>query len=146
MKRSIISIFLCATLLTSVIAVGSAKAGNIIGSAILGIGIGIIVDTYGNKIDTFLNDLLKKNKLDTKAATKVVSIISIGDGSAIGAAQITGDKSKVDKVKAVLQLESNKTFGSPLRMRLLIPVDKKSIKDVTRIDGVGVSTLIDIKL
>jgi len=111
-----------------------------------GTAIFLIVDNYGKQINNFINDLAKQNKQDIKAATKVVPIISILDGTAVGAVQVTGDKSKVDKVKSVLQVESNKTFGSPLRIRLMVPVDKKSVKDVSRVEGVGVSAMIDVKL
>jgi len=143
-KKSLIAICICVTLLASIFVL-PVKAKNIVGEVIGGTAISVVVDSFGDQIDSFINSLLKKDKFDTKAATKVVTIISLGSGSAVGAAQITGDKSKVDQVKACVQIESNKTFGSPVRIRVLIPVDKKSVKNVSRVDGVGVSSLIDIK-
>ena len=135
---------LCACLLiTSPVTAGLLDK---IGKAAAGAGIFLIVDNYGTEINDFINHLLNQNKYDTKAATKVVPIISITDGAGVGAAQITGDKSKVEKVKACLQIESNKTFGSPVRIRCVIPVDKKDIKNVSRVEGIGIDALIDLKL
>lgn len=116
------------------------------GKAIGGTAIFLLVDNFGKDINSFINHLLDQNQKDTKAATKVVPIISALDGVGVGAAQVTGDKSKVDKVKACLQIESNKTFGSPVRIRCVVPVDKKAISNVNRVEGVGVSALIDLKL
>ncbi|MBP5274565.1 MAG: hypothetical protein ILO36_06490 [Abditibacteriota bacterium] len=145
MKKKILALGLSCALFISVVC-SSLCAGFNLGSLLGGIAVGVLVDTYGSEINSFLNHLLEQNSLDTKSATKVVIIISLGDGKEIGMAQVTGDKAKVDQVKAVLQLESNKTFGTPLRMRGLVPVDKKSVKGVNRVEGVGVSAIIDVRL
>ena len=138
-----LSILCCVLLVTSPVSAGLL---DFIGKAVGGTAIFLLVDNFGKDINSFINHLLDQNQKDTKAATKVVPIISVLDGTGVGAAQVTGDKAKVDKVKACLQIESNKTFGSPVRIRCVIPVDKKAIKDVSRVEGVGVSALIDISL
>ncbi|MBO4548030.1 MAG: hypothetical protein J5758_02335 [Abditibacteriota bacterium] len=145
MKKRIIAGAVSLSLLISV-AAASVCAGFNLGSLLGGIAVGVLVETYGGEINSFLNHLLNENQLDTKSATKVVIILSLGDGKEIGMAQVTGDKERVDRVKAVLQLESNKTFGTPLRLRGLVPVDKKSAKGAARVEGVGVSAIIDIRL
>ena len=124
----------------------SADLLDFFGKAVGGTAIFLLVDNFGKDINSAINHLLNQNGKDTKAATKVVPIISILDGTGVGAVQVTGDKAKVDKVKACLQIESNKTFGSPVRIRCLVPVDKKAVSNVSRIEGVGVSAMIDIKL
>lgn len=138
----ILSIVCACLLITSPVCAGLL---DIIGSAVGGTAIFLLVDNFGKDINSFINHLLDQDQMDTQAATKVVPIISITDGAGVGAAQVTGDKAKVDKVKACLQIESNKTFGSPVRIRCVVPVDKKAISNVNRVQGVGVSALIDIK-
>ncbi len=145
MRKKIIAAAVMLSLLASVTC-SSVCAGFNLGSLLGGIAVGVLVDSYGKEINSFLNHLLKQNSLDTAAATKVVIIISLGDGKEIGMAQVTGDKENVDRVKAVLQLESNKTFGTPLRLRGLVPVDKKSAQGANRVEGVGVSAIVDVRL
>ena len=139
----VLSIVCSVLLVTSPVSAGLL---DFIGEAVAGTAVFLLVDNFGKDINSFINHLLDQNQKDTKAATKVVPIISVLDGAGVGAAQVTGDKAKVDKVKACLQIESNKTFGSPVRIRCVIPVNKKAITDVSRVEGVGVSALIDIKL
>jgi len=139
----ILSILCCVLLITSPISAGIL---DFVGKAVGGTAIFVLVDNYGKEINSFINHLLDKNQKDTKAATKVVPIISVLSGVSVGAAQVTGDKSKVDKVKACLEIEANETFGSPVTIRCVVPVDKKAVSNVSRVEGVGVSALIDIKL
>lgn len=139
----VLSILCCVLLITSPISAGIL---DFVGKAVGGTAVFLLVDNFGKEINSFINHLLNQNQMDTKAATKVVPIISILDGVGVGAAQVTGDKSKVDKVKACLQIEANETFGSPVRIRAIIPVDKKAISNVKRVEGVGISTLIDVSL
>ena len=80
--------------------------------------------------------------------TKVVPILSVGIGrsSAIGAAQVMGAPSQVDKVVAVAQPEAD-LFGRTVRIRGLIPVSSKDVvKDIKTVDGVGITGLVDIRL
>ena len=52
--------------------------------------------------------------------------------------------SQVDKVKAVGQLEFG--FSDFARIKGLIPIDKLDVSNVNRVQGVGVSAVIDFKL
>ena len=77
-------------------------------------------------------------------ATKLVPIITVGDGSYAGAAQVSGPKEQVDKCQAALQLEAS--FFKSFRAKALIPVDKVAISGINRVQGVGVSAQIDVKI
>ena len=107
-------------------------------------GISFVVDKYGSQINTFSNNLLRQNNLSTTYATKVVPIVSIGTSGYVGAAQVTGPTEEVDQVKAVAQLEAS--FNGIARVKGLVPVDNVNPSGVSRIQGVGVSAIIDIKL
>ena len=77
-------------------------------------------------------------------ATKVVPIISIGTGKQIGAVQVTGSQALVNKTEAVLQVEGS-LLGS-VRVRALIPSDSVNPLKFNRVQGVGVSALVDISI
>ena len=49
-----------------------------------------------------INSVTAKYGVSSTDATKVVPVISVGDGSRAGAAQVSGPQSKVDQVKAAL--------------------------------------------
>ena len=68
----------------------------------------------------------------------------MGTGGYIGAVQVVGPKAQVDKVKAVGQLEFK--FSKIARIKGLIPIDNINITNVNRVEGVGVSAVIDFKL
>jgi len=110
------------------------------------IGIGAAVQKFGPEINKALNKLT--NHKDTeKQWTKVVPILSVGvsgASSAIGAAQVTGPKSQVEKVNAVASPEVH--FLGEVRLRALIPVSSKDLKSIRTVQGVGVSGIVDLKL
>ncbi|MBV6459284.1 MAG: hypothetical protein HONBIEJF_02429 [Fimbriimonadaceae bacterium] len=110
------------------------------------IGIGAAVQKFGPEMNKALNKLTNHKDTD-KQWTKVVPILSVGIGggsSAIGAAQVTGPKSQVEKVNAVASPELN--FLGEVRLRALIPVSNKELKSIRSVQGVGVSGIVDLKL
>lgn len=70
--------------------------------------------------------------------------IFTGTGNGSGAAQVSGPKEQVDKCQAALQLEAS--FFKSFRAKALIPVDKVAISGINRVQGVGVSAQIDVKI
>ena len=78
-------------------------------------------------------------------ATKVVPIISFGSGGHIGAAQVMGSSEQVARVEAVLQVEGDFN-GRTFRVKALIPSDSKNPLKFSRVQGVGVSAVIDVKI
>jgi len=107
-------------------------------------GIGLIVNQYGDQVNNFLNKLLMQKGVGTDYATKVVPIISVGNGKYIGAVQVVGPTGQVDKVKAVGQLEGSFN-GNLFRAKALVPLDSTNVSKLNRVQGVGVSAIIDIQ-
>lgn len=115
-----------------------------LGSIIKVGGIGVLVSKYGDSINEFLNKLLMKNGVGTDYATKVVPVISVGSGGYIGAVQVVGPSAQVAKVKSVGQLEGS--FNNSLfRAKALIPLATTDVTNLSRVQGVGVSAIIDLK-
>ena len=111
------------------------------------VGVGAAVKQFGPQINSGINNLSGHKDTSTRA-TKVVPILTVGinASNAIGAAQVMGVKSQVDKVEAVAQLEG-RILGNEVRIKALIPVSSKDvIKDIKKVDGVGVSGIVDLKL
>jgi hypothetical protein len=90
------------------------------------LGVGVAVKQFGPDINKAINKLAKHT--DTpQLSTKVVPILSIGIGTSptVGAAQVMGPKRLLDQVQAVAQPQA---------------------KDIKKVDGVGVSGIVDLKL
>jgi hypothetical protein len=109
------------------------------------VGVGAAVERFGPDINKAVNKV-SGHKDSYSMTTKTVPIISVGRGrGAIGAAQVMGTKDRVDQVKAVAQIEGE--FLGEFRIRALIPVSTKDVvRDVRRVEGVGVSGILDLKL
>jgi len=111
-------------------------------------GIGYVVKQYAGPLNTFVNNLLDNRGVKVREQTKVVPVLSVGVGQAsyIGAAQVSGSKGALDKVRAVGQLEAD--FNSVFRVKALVPIDSENpIADgIRRVPGVGVTAVIDIRI
>jgi len=121
---------------------------NILGSILKTVGIGVVVDQFAEPINNFINTLTLNNGVEVKEETKVVPIVTVGSNSYAGAVQVSGPKEKVEKVKAVAQLEGD-FKGGDFRIRALIPVNTTNpvnIKNIDRIEGVGITALVDINI
>lgn len=82
---------------------------------------------------------------DPPTGQKIVPIISIGSGTRVGGALVSGAKSRLDKVVAVAQIEGN--FGGSVRVRALVPVSTTNVvQNITRVPETAVIGLVDIKL
>jgi len=143
-RKTIISTCLAAIMVISIGAgIGNAfKLGDLIKVG----GVIYIVDKFSTNINDFINKLLVNKGLEVKETTKVVPILSVGEGAYIGACQVSGDKSDVDKCNCVVQYEDDTVFGSKIRVRALVPCASRSTKNVKRLKGVGVSAMVDIKI
>jgi hypothetical protein len=118
-----------------------------IGQIIKVIGIWEVTRKYGKEINDGFNKLIKRDPRTT-TSTKVVPIISGGVGSrqAIGMVQVSGPKLQIDKVKAVAQLEQD-LFGKEVRIRAMVPMASETISsNVTPVEQVGVTGIVDFKL
>lgn len=130
--------------LVSVTAMQSSQAFSL-GSILKVGGISILVDKFAGPLNNFINTLTAKHAVSSDYATKVVPIIVVGSGTYTGAAQVTGPQELVDKTKAVLQIEGNFS-GDSFRVKALIPIDSKNVTNFSRVQGVGVSAQIDVKI
>ncbi len=122
--------------------VSGVASADLLGSVLKVGGIGLLVSKFGPEIDESFNKLTGIKHSQT-VSTKVVPVLSVGQGKSIGAVQVTGSPEEVRKVQAVVQIEG-KVLG--MRIRALIPNDSKNVTKINRVEGVGVSGLIDIKI
>ncbi len=143
-----------ALVLVTVLAVGGLTAsvyGQNVFSIIKTLGVGAAVRAFAPQINNFINDLLQNKGVAVRAQTKVVPILSISigignpGGAYIGAAQVSGPASAVNKVEAVALLEAD--FQTAFRIKAYVPVDNlQPWKAFRRVPGVGVSAIIDIRI
>ena len=140
-KKWIAGALLCGFILGS--GMPSVQAGGILGTILKGGAVGTVVNYTAPAINTAINKVLAQNNMASTYATKVVPIISVGDGSRAGAAQVSGPQEQIDQCKAALQIQQT-VLG--VRMTALIPIDKVAISGINRVQGVGVSAQIDIKI
>ena len=145
-KRVGVALMAAAMIGTGVLSgVSASGLGSILGGIVKVGGIGFLVDKYGESLNSAINSVMMKEGAGTNYATKVVPIVSIGNRGYIGAAQVIGDADQVEKVEAVGQLEiswNNKLF----RIKGLIPMDSKNPTSFSRVQGVGVSAVIDVRV
>lgn len=109
----------------------------------------VVVDKFSSQIDRFVNTITGNKTNNTTETTRVVPILTIGKGAYAGAVQVSGPKTLVDEVKAVAQLEGEAKIGGTVRVKALIPISTRGVSDPTklsRVKGVGVSALIELKL
>lgn len=146
MKRAAVS-FLAAAMIGAgaISSVSAFDLGSVLGGVVKVGGIGYLVDRYSEQLNSAINSIMMKEGAGTNYATKVVPIVSIGNSGYIGAAQVIGDADQVEKVEAVGQLEiswNDKLF----RIKGLIPMDSKNPLSFSRVHGVGVSAVIDVRV
>ncbi len=136
-------LFFVAAATLSLIAIGATQIKQVLKV----LGVGAVVSQFGPEINKQINNL--QGWKDTGAIkTKVVPILTVGVGtsSAVGAAQVMGPPSRVDQVVAVAQPEAE-LFGNEIRIRAMIPVSSQNvIENIKRVEGVGVSGIVDLRL
>jgi hypothetical protein len=146
---------------TALLVAAAALGGMVIGQAspvqaqldkiLKGGAIIFVVDRFSGQIDRFVNQITGNRTNNVEESTRVVPILTVGRGTYAGAVQVTGPKSLVDQVKAVAQVEgSTKAIANnEIRVRGLIPIATRQPNDLSslsRVKGVGVSALIDVRL
>ncbi len=121
----------------------SIDFGGAIGDLVKIFGIAWTVNHFSRDIDRGINTFLQQHEAAIEQQTKVVPIMRVGTktSTAIGAAQVMGPATQVQKVQAVAELQLD--VGS-LRGRALIPVSTKDVKmgAFKGVSGVGVSANI----
>jgi hypothetical protein len=110
------------------------------------VGVGAAVKQFAPQINDTVNKLAHHTDTPMQC-TKVVPIlgIAIGASSTVGAAQVMGPKHLLDKVQAVAAPEVK--FLGEVNIRALIPVSSKNVvEEIKKVDGVGVSGIVDLKI
>lgn len=109
------------------------------------VGGGFLVSAIAGPLNDFINTITLNRNIGVTESTKVVPILSVGTGTAIGAAQVSGPESAVRRTKAVGQIEAE--YQGRLRARILVPMDSSNpLQGIRRVQGVGVSAIIDYRL
>lgn len=121
----------------------TVSGANLIGQALKIFGIGYVITQFGGQINTFINNLVGQRGVKWDGTTKVVPILSIGRGGYVGAAQVVGPPSMVSRVKAVGQIEAR--IGG-IQGRMMVPVSTTDPTKLSKVEGVGLSALIDFKI
>ena len=109
------------------------------------IGGGALVKSIAEALDDFINTVTLNRGAQMQGYTKVVPIVSMGDGTHVGAAQIGGTlKTSVEETQAVAQLEVS---FQGIRIKVLIPIDSVNpLQQFRRVQGIGVTAIIDVKI
>ena len=143
MKKHVIIGMLIVCLL-SVAAIPVTQAFGI-GNVFKVAGVSMLISKFATPINNFINQLTFKHGAGSDFATKVVPILSFGDGGYIGAVQVIGAQELVDQTEAVIQIESD-FGGGQFRVKALIPINSKNPSAFSRVNGVGVSAVIDVRI
>ena len=144
MKKKLVASILALSVVSAVAVPTVTRAGGWMDILKIG-GISILVDKFSDPLNNFINTLTAKHAVSSDYATKVVPIIVVGSGTYTGAAQVTGPQELVDQTKAVLQIEGSFS-GDQFRVKALIPINSKNVTNFSRVQGVGVSAQIDVKI
>jgi hypothetical protein len=127
----------------------SFKIGDIlkgtVGKVLKGGAIVLATDAFAGPINKAINTITFNKGVPNHAATKVVPVISLGSGTRVGFVQVSGPKDLVDKTKAVIQLETKLTIKN-LAVEIFVPSDSANPLKFHRVEGIGISALVDYRL
>ena len=146
-KTKLIAAGLAGTVLGATLTAGVARA-DLLGSVLKGAGIGILVKQFQRPLNDGINKLTGSAGPAQNEATKVVPIVSIGQGGYAGAVQVSGPREQVNRVQAVGQVEGS-VVGDRFRLKALIPIDTEkpqNLQSIRRVKGVGVSAIVDVRI
>jgi len=115
-----------------------------VGSVIKGAAVLALTNALADQLNDFINTITLNKGVPDQADTKVVPIIAVGSGTRVGAAQVSGPKDLVSKTKVVVQIESKFSFKN-LDVEVFVPSDSVNPLKFNRVEGVGVSALIDLR-
>lgn len=109
------------------------------------LGIEAVVRSFAEPLNDFINRLLLNNKVENKEKTKVVPIISFGERTAVGAAQVSGSDEALEAVRAVIRYDDVFSEGK-FSVKALVPGDSADPTKFSRVYGCGVTAVIDVKI
>lgn len=109
------------------------------------LGIEAVVRSFAAPLNDFINQLLLNNKVENREKTKVVPIISFGERTAVGAAQVSGSDEALAAVRAVIRYDDVFSQGK-FSVKALVPGDSADPTKFSRVYGCGVTAVIDVKI
>lgn len=144
-KNKFLAILVTMLLVALPASVSALNLGNVLRDGAMAVAGGALVTAVAGPINDFINTVTFNRGAKLDGHTKVVPIISLGNGTRVGAAQVGGNlRRAVDQTKAVAQLET--TFQG-IRATILIPVDSiNPVRQFHRVQGVGVTAIIDARI
>ena len=144
-KNKFLAILVTMLLVALPASVSALNLGNVLRDGAMAVAGGALVTAVAGPINDFINTVTFNRGAKLVGHTKVVPIISLGNGTRVGAAQVGGNlRRAVDQTKAVAQLET--TFQG-IRATILIPVDSiNPVRQFRRVQGVGVTAIIDARI
>jgi hypothetical protein len=102
--------------------------------------IAVAVNAAAKPINQFVNTVtLNKNGA---GSTKVVPMATLGEKAYVGAGQLSGSTTTLPKAKALWQYDDLFDRGR-FRVKILVPTDGINPAKLRRVQGVGMSALID---
>lgn len=110
------------------------------------ISIVILIKQFGEAINNFINELLMTKGAANRDATKVVPILTFGQGFEAGACQVSGKQEDVDKVQIVIAISATLDKGKKFNIQALVPSASINPSKIDRVYGVGITAVIDYKL
>lgn len=158
MRRSITqrSILVIITVFIALICTVDAEAiklpkikfgGNdILEKAAKSIGIVVIINQFGSQLNDFINLILANKGATNRDATKVVPILTLGQGIEAGACQVSGPAGQVKRVKVVIAIAAAFDKGRKFQIQALVPSASLNPLKLERVYQVGISAIIDYKL
>lgn len=111
-----------------------------------GTAIFLAIKQLGGLLNDFINTLLLNHGVAHRDATKVVPILTFGQGMEAGACQVSGPAAEVNRVKMVLAISAIFDKGGRFKVQALVPSASSSPLKLDRVFGVGVSAIIDYRL
>jgi hypothetical protein len=124
-----------------------ARADSILKKLLPAVGGAYAVSAIAKPLNQFIDGALAKNGIGNREATKVVPILSVGDGTYIGAAQVVGSQNAVNSTKAILALRTHFGFAGNWEIEGLVPVNSLSVTNgAQRVYGVGLDAVINLHL
>ena len=128
--------------------VAGAAHADLLSTILKGGGIAVVIHQFARPLNDGVNKLLGDAGAPETQATKVVPIISVGQGTYAGAAQVSGPAVQVNQVQAVGQIQGGLN-GKMFRLNALVPISTdrpNGAKSLSRVKGVGVSAIIDVHI
>ena len=116
-----------------------------LGDVLTGGAIVLATKALAGPINDAINKITLNKGMPNHASTKVVPVISLGSGTRVGLVQVSGPKNLVNKTKAVIQLETKLSFKS-LDVEIFVPSDSANPLKFNRVEGIGISALVDYRL